>query len=92
MDENFFTLWPLQDVKLVSEELADPTHTDPNDYPQCFIFADYPLWCWAYAIFLSDDPGAACLVYFVTGDKKRVVADSFLEFMQKCAVDSKDLY
>ena len=54
--------------------------------------ADYLLWCWAYAIFLSDDPAAACPVYIVSGDKKRVVADSFLEFMQKCALDSKDLY
>lgn len=51
MDRNFYKLWPLQDVKLVCEELTDPTDTDRNDYPQCFIFADYLLWCWAYAIF-----------------------------------------
>ena len=92
MDRNFYKLCPLQDVKLVSEELTDPTDTDRNDYPQCFIFADYLLWCWAYAIFLGDDPAAARPVYIVRGEKKRVVADSFLEFMQKCAIDSKDLY
>src|SRR5262249_8430510 len=36
MDSDFFCFWPLDEVKLVSEEL-DPTNPDRDDYPQCFV-------------------------------------------------------
>ena len=37
---DLFNFWPLNEVKLVSEELTSPVHTDRLDYPQCFVFAD----------------------------------------------------
>ena len=92
MDKDFFTFWPLREMKLVSEELADPIHTDALDYPTCFIFADYLLWCFAYAIRLTADAEADGPVYLVGGGPPVVVADTFLEFMQKYAADPDSLW
>lgn len=91
MGTDFFRFWTLQEVKLVSEELTDPIHTDRNDYPQCFIFADYLLWCWAYAVCLSNDANADEPVYIIGGTDKIVIAATFLEFMQKYAANPDSL-
>src|SRR5690349_651358 len=66
IDNDFITFWPLSDVKLVSEELH-PDHSDRFDYPNCFVFADYCIWCWAYAIQLTSDPHDNGPVYLVGG-------------------------
>src|SRR5437773_2776930 len=55
MGKDGFSFWSLDTVKLVSEELVDPIHTDRLDYPLCFVFADFLLWCWAYAVQLGPD-------------------------------------
>ena len=91
MGRDFFTFWPLGEVKLVSEELVDPIHTDRFDYPDCYLFADYLLWCWAYAIHLTGDAETSGPVYLVGGETPVVVAATFLEFMQKYAVDPDSL-
>lgn len=91
MGSDCFQFWPLREMKLVSEELTDPIHTDRHDYRQCFIFADYLLWCWAYAIQLSGDPNADGPVYLIGGTKKVIVAATFLEFMRKYAANPESL-
>lgn len=91
MGNDYFTFWPLREVKLVSEELTSPIHTNRHDYPQCFIFADYLLWCWAYAVRLNSDSQADGPVYLISGKEKTIMAASFLEFMQKYVVDPDSL-
>lgn len=81
-----FDFWPLQRVKLVSEELDGPL-----DYSHCFLFADYAIWCFGYAIKLTEDPHAEGPVYIVGGHEKIVVANTFLEFMQKYVADPQSV-
>ncbi len=91
MDRDFYTFWPLEEMKPVREELVDPIHTDRFDYPDCYLFADYLLWCWAYAIHLTGDAETNGPIYLVGGETPVVVAATFLEFMQKYAADPDSL-
>jgi len=91
MANDYYQFWALKDVKLVREELVDSCHTDRLDYPHCFIFADYLLWCWAYAVELSADAELGGSVYILDGNKKRIIASSFLDFMQRYAINPDDM-
>jgi len=88
---DYFQFWPLEEVKLVSEELND-VHKDRHDYPGCFVFADYFDWSWAYAVQLAVDRRASGPVYIIDGHARRIVAGSFVEFMTGYADDSNGLY
>ena len=91
MDNDMYRFWPLQEVKLVEDELADTengtVYDDRYAYPNCFVFADYCIWCWAYAVRLTDDPNQPAPVFRVTADKKpgEQMASSFIEFMSQYA-------
>lgn len=92
MGSDFFTFWPLRDVKLVSEELAEPFYTDRLNYPQCFVFADFLLWCWAYAIYLDKDGNTEGPVYLLGNSEHKVaVAATFLEFMEMYDANPEDV-
>jgi hypothetical protein len=92
MGNDYFTFWRLRDVKLVSEENADTENTDRPDYMTCFVFADYLICGWLYAVQLTGDPAGDGPVYLVNGKQRTVVADSFLDFMRKYAEDPDSLY
>lgn len=87
-DADLFCFWRLGEVKPVHEELG-PNYPDRLEYPGHFVFADYGLWCWAYAVKLTADPTQPDPVRRVTGGAEpgEVVAPSFLEFMTRYAND-----
>ena len=91
MDDGMYRFWPLQEVKLVEDELADTengtVYGDRYAYPNCFVFADHCIWCWGYAVRITDDPNQPGPVFRVTGDKKpgEEMASSFFEFMSQYA-------
>lgn len=91
MDNEMFRFWPIQEVKPVEEVLADTengmVYPDRYAYPNCFVFADYCIWCWAYAVRLTDDPKQPAPVFRITGDKEpgEQMAASFIEFMSRYA-------
>ena len=92
MDDDNFRFWPLSEVKPVHEELADTEHgiyPDRFAYPNCFVFADYCIWCWAYAVKLTDDPTQPAPVFGVTASETpgQQIAPSFREFMVNYAAD-----
>jgi len=95
--EEGFAFFSLQEFKPVSEALAptDPqniVYEDRHAYPGCFVFSDYLLWCWGYAVKVTAD-GADGAVFIVTASSVpgRQVAESFTEFVLQYLKDSRAL-
>jgi hypothetical protein len=88
-DENLLTFYPLSDVKSIGEDLINyggsPNYTNLSNtldhYRDCFVFADYSLNVFAYAIRLYSKPTESNEVYTVCGDEYKVIANSFKEFI-----------
>ena len=94
MTGNFFFFWPLHAVKTVSEELGPEAQAGIIESNQYFLFADYCLWCWGYAIRLTNNPTGDNSV-FCTGsslDNAGVVAGSFTEFVELYLADDAAIY
>lgn len=83
-------------VKPVEDELSDTTgviYPDLFSYLQCFVFADYLMNCWDYAVKLTSDPNQPAPVFRVTasdtpGDQ---MAPSFREFMEQYLADPRSI-
>jgi len=95
-DDEMYRFWPLAEVKPVHDELGDTQHGSYRDrfaYPDCFVFADYCIWCWAYAFKLTDDPTQPAPVFRVTASDPpgEQMASSFREFMAQYADDPDNI-
>ena len=80
-DREFIAFWPLARVRTVADELS---HHEPTPPPAdaFYCFADYSIWCNAYAVRLSADGPAPSEVVAVYGGVALVpVAASFAEFL-----------
>lgn len=93
MDESYNRFWPLAEMKPVHDDLADTgpfKYPDRFAYPECFMFADYSIRCWCYAVKLTADPAQPAPVFRVTGNDPagEQMASSFREFMERYAADS----
>jgi cell wall assembly regulator SMI1 len=83
-DAKGFSFWPLARVRPAAEELAELSSTEtPVELDGYFAFADYLVWCWAWAIRLTADPaGSNSVIMIGTGDGVPLkVASSFGEFV-----------
>jgi|SRR5215469_11878700 len=79
-DDDLIRFWPLEEVRPLSEEA--PTLVNPRD-PECgrslFVFADYSIWAYAYAITLTRAAGENP-VFRVVDIEPDKIASSFAEF------------
>lgn len=92
MGNDLFRFWPLSEVKPVSEELDSDIHTDRLDFPGYFVFADYLIWSWGYAVKIESISEFAAPVHCLTGEKHtRQVASSFVEFIQKYLTNDESI-
>jgi hypothetical protein len=92
MDNNGTDCWPLGRIKTVAEEyphaLRNPTvAANPGKF---LFFADYHIWCWAWAVACDKDANHGRVVV-VNGVNDRFVADSFAEFVQRYVQDESQL-
>ena len=78
--KDLYAFWALNEIKSVPEETdtrSVPESEDPSSY---FIFADYCIWCWAYAICVGpNEPGKVIVVGAL---EPTVIANSFTEFIE----------
>lgn len=51
------------------------------EYKECFLFADYMFYMFSYAIRLSENESGANDIYIICGDKYKIIASSFTEFL-----------
>lgn len=85
------TWWPLDRLKNLVEEYEHKV-TDPTivkGAAKYIFFADYSIWCWAWAIDCGDDKNRGRVV--VISGRDRFVADSFAQFVDRYIEDQKRL-
>ena len=91
-DENVLSFLSLAEIRPVHEVLDESggvVYPDRFAYPNCFVFADYLLSSWLYAIQITADATNLGPVYRVTASDAPVQmeAASFREFMTKYVAD-----
>jgi cell wall assembly regulator SMI1 len=91
-DSNHYSFWELDRVKLVTEELVDPIHKNARDYPHCYVFCDYMIWAWAYAVRIDPDDSGNNPIIIVSDSTPQVVAASFTEFLETYLNDEEKLW
>lgn len=93
LDPGSNRFWPLAIVKPVSEELTEH-HADRWAYPDCFVFADHCIWCFAWAVRLGTERlDVSGPVFQVTGggEPGRLIAHSFTEFVEMYLKDWRNV-
>ncbi|HEY1398811.1 SMI1/KNR4 family protein [Roseateles sp.] len=90
MDVDLFRFWPLGEFVRVHEELDERggvIYPDRFAYPDCFVFADYLVNSWLYAVKLTADSKQPAPVYRVTASDPpgEQMSASFKEFMANYA-------
>ena len=74
--------WPLDEIKSVREECGSQTGYDPaKGDDRRLVFADYLIWCWAWAVDCSDGPNRGRIL--LVSDTNRYVAESFDDFLDR---------
>jgi len=91
-DENvlsFLSLAEMRPVHEVLDESGGVVYSDRFAYPNCFVFADYLMSSWLYAVRITSDATNLGPVYRVTANDAPVQmeAASFREFMTKYVAD-----
>lgn len=80
-DNDLICWWPLDRIKNIVDEFPHKVtdETIARDAAKYLFFADYSIWCWAWAIACGDDENRG-RVAAISG-RDRFVADSFAEFV-----------
>ncbi len=89
-NENLYRFFSLKDFKRISEELTSldgiPDYSNIvntlRDYKECFVFADYMYHMFSYAIRLHIKSAEKNEIYIICGDRYRIIANSFTEFIE----------
>ena len=89
-DSNLFAFWSLERIKPVADEC--PELEGAKGHESYFVFADYMIWSWGYAINLDANSSDAGEVILIGGRRPQQVARSFFDFIGLYVQDSKDLY
>ena len=88
-DNNFFRFYPLNELKKIRDLYQDWSGI-PNykavtgtfsGAENCFIFADYNIHTLAYGICLYPEGSIANEIYVICGDKYKLLANSFSDFI-----------
>ena len=99
-DQDMFQFYKFDEFKSVKDELGDyrgiPDYTNiVNTLPMhenCFVFVNYFTTITVYAIRLYDVSSAVNEIYAIIGDKFKVVANSFSEFIDIYKNDFNDVF
>lgn len=86
-DQEMTRWWPLDEIKNVPDEYTHPLTSEvvSAEASRYLFFADYMLWCMAWAINCSEDEHRGRIVVF--NETERFVADSFSEFVERYTAD-----
>ncbi len=84
-DDDLFGWWHLDQVRTFAEEKVK-AGPDPR---QCYVFADYSIWGYAFAVHLAQPDSSPVVVSY--GDRHRYVAASFHEFIEHYLSDPRSV-
>jgi hypothetical protein len=86
-DDGYVIWWPVHWIKNLPDEYESPISeaSIAAKASSFLVFADYMMWCWAWAICCDDgeDRGRVAKI----GVPDRFVADSFSQFVERCLLD-----
>jgi hypothetical protein len=99
-DGELFKFYSLSQFITVEDELGEwggiPDYrnivTLLSDHADCFVFADYSFHLLSYAIRLYPHPSDVNEVYVICGEKFKIIANSFTEFMDLYLLNSAEIY
>jgi SMI1 / KNR4 family (SUKH-1) len=89
-DVNLFAFWPLNRIKSIRDEC--PEYAKDRTAQNFFVFADYMIWSWAYAVEMNAIESEAGQVILVGGLRPQVVSRSFTEFVDLYIQDAAEIY
>jgi hypothetical protein len=91
-DVNLTDWWRFDRMKSIPEEYQSAIGNDviARDGARYLFFADFAIWCWAWAINCGDDENRGRVA--VIGSPDRYVAGSFAEFVDRYIGDLKSLH
>lgn len=95
MDDDYITWWSPDRIKNISEECGSeppsghwhPAIEGVRDH--YLVFADYLVWCHAYAICCSDGPNRGKIA-LIGGEPDEFIADDFTTFVEMPAENTVD--
>ena len=90
MDNEVTTWWNFRDIKNIPDGLAGEVGPVIRDRGEKYLFfADYSLWCWAWAISCTEDEDRGKVAMITNGAHDRFVADSFSDFVARYVSDMR---
>ena len=91
-DSNNTTWWHFERIRNITEEYEHKVSNPEiaNHQSQYLFFADYAIWCWAWAISCTND-GNRGKVALIGGLPDRFVAGSFSEFVERYIGDFRSV-
>lgn len=80
MDIDMFRFWPLEELRPI-----DIDHIEYGLYPGCFLFADWSLDAWQYAVQLTDESDTSGPIFVIgrLSPPAECVANSFTDFLSR---------
>ena len=93
MYRDMYRFWKLEQVRPVFDVLSGHDFSERDAYPSYFVFADYMINSWCYAVLLTEDGQQPAPVRFVTYSDSPggFAANSFQSFMQQYCEDPDQL-
>jgi SMI1/KNR4 family protein SUKH-1 len=92
MDGELTCWWPLNRIKNIPNEYVHEIKNASvsGNASKYLFFADYCIWCWAWAIACGDDENRGKVVV-INGVSDRIVADSFGQFVDRYINDAQSM-
>ena len=91
-DDEFTFWWPPGEIRNIPDEYQQPIRNPriAAKAPSYLFFADYSIWCCAWAICCEDGPDRGKVM--VVGETDHFVADSFTAFIQAYVADPNSVF
>jgi hypothetical protein len=92
MDAEMVTWWGIGRVKNIPDEFPHALAPIISDEGKKYLFfADYCIWCWAWAISCADDDSRGKVALIAGHPYDRFVANSFSDFVQTYLSDARSV-
>ena len=79
-DENIFAFWPLSNVKRLRDQYPEYPANEFSD--NFFVFADYMIRSWDYAIEMTPNAQETGRVILVPGPQPQTISQTFSQFVE----------
>jgi hypothetical protein len=91
-DARMCTWWDFKRIKNIPDEYSyEPGPAVAGEAHKYLFFADYSIWCWAWAISCAEGESRGRVAFIGGSAYDKIVASSFSDFVRKYISDWKSL-